>query len=275
MKKTANAPTDSWANASPVDAAKETNLNSSISVLLPVHNAQATLAANVAKVLEFLPDVTPRFDVLIVDDGSTDATYEIAHDLTVQYPQVRLVRNAQPRGQEAALLRGLEETSAEVVVGHVGGQRLDAKEIEKMLSTLGPSLPCRNDRPKSDDAGRPTMIFEPAARIPRQALPAPHAIAKPIKAAAGQPTRSSRFISWLDRRGLSPIAQATLNSCFRVLRGQHARALELPTASLGTERRRDPAAGERIAKESTAPINPLSPPRPNFLTRLRDFALGE
>jgi hypothetical protein len=253
---------------------KESNLNSSISVLLPVHNAQATLAADVAKVLELLPDVTPRFDVLIVDDGSTDATYEIAHELTIQYPQVRMLRNAKRRGQEAALIRGLEETSAEVVLGHVGGQRLDAKEIEKMLGTLGSALPSRGNRLLSSGANRGTPRFEPQ-RIESHSLPVPPALDKARDASSGQAVRPSRLISWLERRGFSPVAQATWNGCFRVLRGQAGQALELPIPSLGVGRRRDPATSDQRTGGSTKLGSLSIPPRPNFLTRLKDFALGE
>ena len=37
--------------------------------------------------LEVLPELTPRWDVLVMDNGSTDATVEVAHELVGRYPQ--------------------------------------------------------------------------------------------------------------------------------------------------------------------------------------------
>ena len=71
----------------------------SLSIVLPVHNAQNTLACDVHLLLELLPDITPRFEILIVDDASSDHTEEIAHELSLQYPQVRVKRHLRRQGQ--------------------------------------------------------------------------------------------------------------------------------------------------------------------------------
>ncbi len=65
-------------------------MNQSLSVLLPVHNAQATLESDVATILDVLPELSRDFDVVIIDDASTDATWEIAEDLACRYPQITI-----------------------------------------------------------------------------------------------------------------------------------------------------------------------------------------
>jgi len=88
----------------------------SISVLLPVQDAQATLNDSVHAILEVMADTNERFELLIIDDGSTDATSEVAHELTRHYPQIRFVRHGRPRGREAAIRTGLERSQGEVVM---------------------------------------------------------------------------------------------------------------------------------------------------------------
>ena len=100
----------------------------SLTVLLPVQDVQSTLADTVAEVLEIASDLTHRFELLIIDDGSTDATCEIADELVRHYPQVRSVRHSYPLGRDAAVQTGLIHSHGEVVfvreAGHTTLERV-------------------------------------------------------------------------------------------------------------------------------------------------------
>lgn len=91
-------------------------MEQSISVVLPVHNAEATLARSVADVLDVLPDLTNRFEVLIVDDGSTDLTAESADELARRFPQLKVVRHATQQGIPAVVKTGLRQAYGDLVV---------------------------------------------------------------------------------------------------------------------------------------------------------------
>lgn len=107
----------------------------SLSVVLPVRNAERTLTTRVVELLEVLPDLVGDFEIMIVDDGSTDQTDEVALDIARCYPQVKFARHNEPQGVEASARTGIEHTSGEVVIVHAGSEPVSAPELERMWQT--------------------------------------------------------------------------------------------------------------------------------------------
>lgn len=91
-------------------------LERSLTVLLPVRNAQATLSENVSQILDVVSDLAPKFEVLIIDDGSSDATGEVAAELSRRFPQVRTLHHRRPQGREAAVRTGIQASQGELIV---------------------------------------------------------------------------------------------------------------------------------------------------------------
>lgn len=90
-------------------------MNNTLSLIMPVRNCEGTLARHVARWLEIIPELTQRFEVLIVDDGSSDHTFEIAEELSREYPQIRALRNRVQRGTQQAVRAGIEQARGEIV----------------------------------------------------------------------------------------------------------------------------------------------------------------
>ena len=87
----------------------------SLSVVLPVYNAENTLSQQITKLLEVLPDITADFEILVVDDGSTDHTEEVAFELSKYFPQLNVTRHNCRRGTDAAVKTGMMKTRGDVV----------------------------------------------------------------------------------------------------------------------------------------------------------------
>lgn len=103
----------------------------SLSVVVPVHNAERNLTRRIGHLLEVLPDLVPKFEVLIVDDGSTDQTEEVALELSQQYPQVRVTRHREQRGIEASAQTGAAHTTGDVVIVHAGHEPVNASQLRR------------------------------------------------------------------------------------------------------------------------------------------------
>lgn len=85
---------------------------------MPVHNAQQWLARDVERLLDVLPELTDQFELVIIDDGSTDHTEEAARELCDRYPQVKLHRHARCRGIASAVDTGSQHAEGDVVLIH-------------------------------------------------------------------------------------------------------------------------------------------------------------
>jgi glycosyltransferase involved in cell wall biosynthesis len=115
----------------------------SLSVLFPVKDVQATLIESVHEILDVVADTGSPFEIVIVDDGSTDATSEVAHELAKNYPQIRLVRHAKSQGREAAIHTGLRRSHGDMVVVHEGqhGYRVIDRRHEAPRIASRPGCP--------------------------------------------------------------------------------------------------------------------------------------
>jgi len=86
-----------------------------LSVVIPIHNEETILADSVAGLLDRLPPICPRFEILLAENGSTDRTLEIARDLEARHPEVRHLTAGEPNYGKA-LRRGIVEARGDIVV---------------------------------------------------------------------------------------------------------------------------------------------------------------
>lgn len=105
-----------------------------MSVVLPVRDGEHRIASRVERVLEALTDITRDIsEVIVVDDGSRDATPEVLDEIKSRYPQVRVVRHHRPRGLEAAGQTGLERATGDLVFIQETDSAVRVEDMRRLL----------------------------------------------------------------------------------------------------------------------------------------------
>ena len=169
-------------------------MDPSLSVVLPVHNAESTILRAIDELLEVLPDIAARFEILIVDDGSTDQTEEIAHDLARRFPQLRVARHQRRRGAAAAVQTAMARTTGDVVFVHDEATEISAAEIRRLWEM-------RHDKQR----------VMARAEMPRKSL-SPHLL--------------DRLTSWSDQ--MRHATQASGRGGIQMIRREAVEDLDLP-----------------------------------------------
>lgn len=86
-----------------------------LSVVVPAYNEAGALASTLDMIARHLAALVPHYEIVVVDDGSRDATAQIAADCAKRLP-VTLVRFSRNFGKEAAISAGLQHARGDVVV---------------------------------------------------------------------------------------------------------------------------------------------------------------
>src|SRR5688500_15126031 len=100
----------------------------SLSVFFPALNDSGTIASMVIRAVHAAAAVTPDYEVIVVNDGSSDATPEIVGELARTYPHVRLVTHPTTRGYGGALQTGFRSAAKDLIFYTDGDAQYDPAE---------------------------------------------------------------------------------------------------------------------------------------------------
>lgn len=107
-----------------------------VSVVVPVYNERESVRPLSEELLRVLRGLGRRFEILFVDDGSTDGTSEILVDLAAAEPEIAVVRLRRNFGKAAALMAGFREARGDAIVTIDGDLQDDPAEIPRLLAEL-------------------------------------------------------------------------------------------------------------------------------------------
>jgi glycosyltransferase involved in cell wall biosynthesis len=111
-----------------------------LSIFFPAYNDSGTIASLVITALRTARELTPDFEVIVVNDGSADNTAVILDELARAYPQVRVVHHERNLGYGGALRTGFATASRELVFYTDGDAQYDPAEMALLWRRFGPDV---------------------------------------------------------------------------------------------------------------------------------------
>jgi len=118
------------------EGAVEPAPRAALSVVIPVLNESESLASLHQRLSRTLLGMGNSYEIIYIDDGSTDETETILRQLHQKDPRVKVIRFNRNYGQHAAVLAGFERSQGDVVVTLDGDLQNPPEEIPKLLAKV-------------------------------------------------------------------------------------------------------------------------------------------
>ncbi|MFN0102830.1 MAG: glycosyltransferase family 2 protein [Bryobacteraceae bacterium] len=113
----------------------------SISAFFPAYNDGKTIGGLVEKTLALLPRLTDDYEVIVINDGSSDETAQVLERIRESNPaHVRIVTHEQNRGYGGALRSGFAAATKDLIFYTDGDGQYDPLELEGLVKKMGPTV---------------------------------------------------------------------------------------------------------------------------------------
>lgn len=108
----------------------------SISAVFPAYNDGGTIASMVAAAWIALNQVTSDYEIIVVNDGSSDYTDTMLNEISVRYPELRVITHPYNQGYGAALRTGFSAASKDWVFYTDGDSQYNPLELVNLVGAL-------------------------------------------------------------------------------------------------------------------------------------------
>lgn len=141
-----------------------------ISVVVPLYNEEESLPELVAWIRRVVEDNNLSYEIIMVDDGSTDNSWSVVERLKSEYPAIRGISFSRNYGKSAALYCGFEMARGEVVFtmdADLQDSPDEIPEMRRMIIEEGYDLVSGWKRKRYDPIGKrlPSKFFNRTARV--------------------------------------------------------------------------------------------------------------
>ena len=107
-----------------------------LSIVIPAFNEAQRLPRTIEQIVSYLSARPWRAEIVVVDDGSSDATPKLIEDYQKKYPDLRMISNGSNRGKGFSVRHGVLEARGEIVVFTDADLSTPIEEADKLLSAI-------------------------------------------------------------------------------------------------------------------------------------------
>lgn len=107
-----------------------------ISVVIPAYNEEENIPILYEKLKRVLENLGEDYEIIFVDDGSTDRTYEVLKEIAQRDKKVKVIRFRRNFGQTAALYAGFEHAKGDVIITMDADLQNDPEDIPRLLEKM-------------------------------------------------------------------------------------------------------------------------------------------
>ena len=111
----------------------------SLSIIIPAYNEEALIESSLMHIQSGLESMVNRYELIIVDDGSTDATGEIIERLAAKDCRIKIVRHGKNAGKGAALISGFKTAAMDWILFTDADMQIDIAHLPDFLEHAGDS----------------------------------------------------------------------------------------------------------------------------------------
>ena len=124
-----------------------------VSIIIPAYNEATSLKILLDELEYFLKNFQYQYEVIFVDDGSTDGSFNVLKDAALKNPNIKVLKLRRNYGQSAALLAAIDHSTGDVIVPLDADLQNDPSDIPKLLNLISEGYDlvsgwrrCRQDR---------------------------------------------------------------------------------------------------------------------------------
>jgi dolichol-phosphate mannosyltransferase len=107
-----------------------------LSIVIPVYNEEENIKPLIAELGEVLPALGRSYEIIFVDDGSRDRSFEILQEAALQDPLIRIIRFKKNAGQTAAFDAGFKAAQGDIVVTMDADLQNDPHDIPPLVEKI-------------------------------------------------------------------------------------------------------------------------------------------
>jgi dolichol-phosphate mannosyltransferase len=113
-----------------------------LSIVIPAHNEEESIRQTIEGIIGEMAKEKIDYEIIVVDDNSTDPTYEVLRQMSNRYPHIKTFHRSPPKGFGRAICEGLKHVNGDVVATVMGDLSDDPKDIVRCFRKIEDGYDC-------------------------------------------------------------------------------------------------------------------------------------